>query len=315
MDLFKLYDFNTRNEAIVRMRGSGSIVPKKVSGKYIYDVEKAKAIDSIERSYDILIIHDTGSSSSANTLLSQLKQFQDNQLKQFQDNETIIENTKKINMKLKVFGGNIIIKSIFETGDINSIFEIGEGNDLSVSKYGVIIICPNVSFNDDKNPIISNYNENFGPNLQKYINSGGNVIASSNLWVNSPPGFNFYNTPFIYKKDYNYNNYTQTDLSNITFSNQQPRILKPILNDCSPTGTGIGKQNVIKNIIPSSKAFIIASTTQSEGNIPYISALVNYNTGSRSIVINSNIFINSNKPNELTKIIYKGIYWCLKISL
>jgi archaellin len=92
------------------------------------------------------------------------------------------------------------------------------------------------------------------------------------------------------------------------------------LKQCSSTDTGIGKQNVIKSIIPSSQVVTLASTTQSEGNIPYISALVSYNTGSRSIVINSNIFItsnnpnNSNEPNELAKIIYNGIYWCLKIS-
>jgi hypothetical protein len=304
MDLFKLYDKNTRNEAIVRMRGSGSVVPKKVTGKYIYELEKAKAIDSIEKSDDILIIYDTESSGSANLLHRQFLYIQDIQ--------TITGNTKKINMKLKVFGGNIIIKSVSQTG---------KGDDLSISNYGVIIICPNVSFNDGNPVFISNYNDNFGPNLQKYINSGGNVIASSYLWVNSPPGFNFDNTPFVYKKNVFTNaDFTYANLNTITFSNRQPSIFKPILNQCSSTDTGIGKQNVIKNIIPSSEAVTLASTTQSEGNIPYISALVSYNTGSRSIVINSNIFItsnspnNSNEPNELAKIIYNGIYWCLKIS-
>lgn len=309
MNLFKLYDFNTRNEAIVRMRGSGSVVPKKVSGKYIYELEKLKAINSIKKGYNILIINDTGSSGKALTLRSQLIQLKNDS--KWSKNYLGRSNIPGTDTPVISFT-NISYKSIFETGSPHY-----QGDDLLVSKYGVIIICPNVSFNDDGNPIISNYNENFGTNLQKYIYSGGNVIASSNLWVNSPPGFNFYNTPFIYKKDYNYN-YTQTDLSNITFSNQQPPILKPILNDCSSTDTGIGKQNVIKNIIPSSKAVTIASTTQSEGNIPYISALVSYNIGSRSIVINSDIFINNKQPNneptELAKIIYNGIYWCLKIS-
>ena len=300
MVLFKLYDFNTRNEAIVRMRGCGSIVPKKVSGKYIYDVEKAKAINSIEKSRDILIIYDTGSSGSANSLHIQLKLIQ--------ANSGITE--LKIDMRLKkgdlINGGtvgNIIFKSISETG---------EGDDLSVSNYGVIIICPTVSFNDGKPVFTSNYNDNFGPNLQKYINSGGNIIASSNLWVNSPPGFNFDNTPFVYKKKYVFTNedFTNANLETITFSNNQPTIFNPILNECSSTGTGIGRQNIIKNIIPSSRARTIAL---SEGNIPYISALVSSNTGSRSIVINSNIFINSN-TSELAKIIYNGIYWCLKIS-
>ena len=300
MVLFKLYDFNTRNEAIVRMRGSGSIVPKKVSGKYIYDVEKAKAINSIEKSRDILII-DTGSSGTANVLQTGTANVLKRQLLAFQENSGITE--PEINMKSKDFGGNIIIKSISKTD---------EGDDLLVSKYGVIIICPTVAF-DNGNPIFtSNYNDNFGPNLQKYINSGGNIIASSNLWVNSPPGFNFDNTPFVYKKKYVFTNedFTNANLDTITFSNNKPTIFNPILNECSSTGTGIGGQNIIKNIIPSSQARTIAL---SEGNIPYISALVSSNTGSRSIVINSNIFININ-TSELTKIIYNGIYWCLKIS-
>jgi len=362
MNIFNLYDENTRNEAIIRMRSSGNIVPKKVSGKYIYDSEKTKAINSIKKSNNILIIHDFNDYNNAATLISQLSAIQD----AIKNDEEYIKspgyypqplnlkeyiepinatNANNSNTAYKSYTGNIFTQEINKyTGKLNTdnvydyIFELYDGSDLEISKYGVVILCTlqlpikttdvyrknvlittnnynpeNINITDPNGnnyyQVKDNYSEKFGINLQKYINSGGNVIMGNNIWQNtSIPNFKYENFPFIYKNSYKYND---VDIKTIKFNNENHPILKNCSNiiDFNPP---IGKANIIVNMIQHNDSQLVAT---SQDGIPFISVLTS-KSGSRNVAINSYFYKTSStgKNLEMAKIIYNSIYWCLKFN-
>lgn len=71
---FKLYDYDQHlcNDAINRLRSSGSSVPKKITGKYIYELEQAKKNQNREFGNKILIIADYNTQNDVETLLNQI---------------------------------------------------------------------------------------------------------------------------------------------------------------------------------------------------------------------------------------------------
>jgi len=320
MNLFDFYDKNAKNDAIVRMRGSGSIVPKKATGKYIYTLQAVDAANSIIHSNNVLLIHDYNSPNDALNLQKQLLQIQSD----LSYTDTL-QYPQTVNMGLYDASNNptgnislIAIKQKIDTlgSDLqyHTTYVPYNGADLNISKYGVVIICTKVvPFYDgltDQTIDLTEYDQNFGYNLQNYINSGGNVIMANNVWQNTTiPNFLFANTPFAYKVDYKYGN---VDLSKIKFLNEHP-ILKRCNNGIS-FNPPVGLQSIVIDIIPNSDATVVATT---QNNIPFIVAYKPAN-GSRSVGINAYIFnVSSQGQNnvELAKIIYNSIYWCLKINV
>lgn len=142
MNLFNLYDKNSRNDAIIRLRGSGSAVPKKVTGKYIYAVEALNIANSIQYSNDILIIYDFGCVNDANYLTSQLLALQKNSAF-----TSALGYTQDLYLdyQSRVSNGNIYKKAIFELSDSITVKTETEayyydGSDLNVATYGVVIL-------------------------------------------------------------------------------------------------------------------------------------------------------------------------------
>jgi hypothetical protein len=318
MDLFKLYDFNTRNEAIVRMRGSGSVVPKKITGKYIYTVEKTKTNNSIPKGTNILLIHDYNSPNDALNLQKQLFQIQTDTI-----HSTSLQYAQKLNMSLYDVDnnptGNILRKAIKEkidTTDKNSsVVDVAyDGADLLPENYAVVILCTKILPFYIKNQTIdiTEFDPNFGTNLQNFINSGGNVIMANNIWQNNAiPKFNYENIPFVYKQP-PYYQYGLVNLTTINFLQSK----HPILKNCSNTiafNPATGLANIIVNMVPNPDSQLIATT---QNNIPFI-AVNTSPSGSKTVAINAYIFsISSKGVNnvELAKIIYNSIYWCLNIN-
>lgn len=343
-----LYDKNARNEAIVRMRGSGSVVPKKVTGKYIYNLEAANAVNSIPKGNNVLIIYDFNQSSEADLLVSQLRELD------LQHND-LFPYTKSINLTkyhdANNIYGNIFLQEIHSyIGTLNNdtlqydyIYKLYDGSDLMVSNYGVVILCTlNLPiYNRDvtgKNVLITtnnynpqnknitdpngndyyqvqdNYSEKFGINLQKYINSGGNVIMGNNVWQSSRiPNFKYQNIPFLHKTSYEYNN---VNLKNIKFENQHP-ILKNCNSIIEYNNVNTTRPYIITNMELDIRATLVATAKYNNTDIPFIATNVS-TSGSRSVAINSYIYRSSSVGNtnlELAKIIYNSIYWCFKINI
>jgi hypothetical protein len=322
MNLFKLYDYNTRNEAITRLHGSGSIVPKKVTGKYIYNLEKINYVNSIPKGKNILLIHEYNSPNDALNLQKQLLQIQND------INYTIsLEYTQSLNMSLYDSKnnptGNIFTKAIKQKidtlendGYYYTSYVPYDGSDLTPKNYGVVIICTKrLPFYDgltNQNIDITEYNPNFGNNLQNYINSGGNVIMANNIWQNDAiPNFKYSAIPFVYKQP-PYYQYGLVDINTINFL-----VKHPILKKCSNAiafNPPVGLSNIIVNMIVNPDAQLVATT---KNNIPFIGVYI-APSGSRTVAINAYIFnVSSKGVNnvELAKIIYNSIYWCLKINV
>jgi len=69
--LFK-YDHQLCNDAISKLHGSGSAVPKKITGKYIYTLDAIAAANNRIYGNKILILADYGSQNDVETLFSQV---------------------------------------------------------------------------------------------------------------------------------------------------------------------------------------------------------------------------------------------------
>jgi hypothetical protein len=319
MNFFNFYDYNTKNDAIVRMRGSGSVVPKKATGKYIYAASQASAFNSRVVSQNVLLIHDYNSPNDALNLQKQLLQIQ--------TDLTYIESLQypqTLNMGLYDASnnptGNLSLKAIKQKIDTlgldlqyHTTYVPYTGADLLISNYGVVIICTKLlPFYDgltEQTVDVSEYDPNFGYNLQNYINSGGNIIMANNVWQSTTiPNFLYANTPFYYTTSYTYG---KADLTTVNFLNEHP-ILKRCKNSIS-FNPPIGQQSIITNLTPRPEATVVATTKK---NIPFI-ATYNAQSGSKCVGINAYIFnVSSQGQNnvELAKIIYNSIYWCLKIN-
>jgi hypothetical protein len=324
MKLFN-YDKNTCTDAIVRMRGSGGIVPKKVTGKYIYTVDSINKINSIQRGTNILLIHDYNSANDANLLQSQLLSLQNEPgFLSFRQN---IGYPQELDMNIyddkNNPNGKIIIKSVKQKIDTlgedlqyYTTFVPYDGSDIKITKYGVVIlftkIIPFYDVLTDQTIDVSEYDSMLGFNLQNYIANGGNIIFSNNVWQNTQiPNFYYSNTPFIYK-----NNYTYTPpikLNKINFIQTR----SPILKGCSPDISMFLRQKILEVVYVTPGAELIATINYNNKDIPF---LANYTSvgGSRSVAINAYIGAVSNDRSnnlELAKIVYNSIYWCFKINI
>jgi hypothetical protein len=180
MNLFN-YDKNTCSDAITRVRGMGSSVPKKVTGKYIYTVEAIDKANKIIPSNDILIIHDFGSVNDANYVQSSLLKISGASLISSNSSDAAFRaslgytqdlnfnyNDEKANP-----GGNVYKKAIFQLTDsiLNADVtdaEYYDGSDLNVSKYGVVILLT------QKIPVTQT-TKNTNVLLNQIIDSSGNV--------------------------------------------------------------------------------------------------------------------------------------------
>lgn len=144
---FNLYDYKTRNEAITRMRGMGSAVPKKVTGKYIYTLDAINAANSIKYSNNILILYDFGCVNDARQIERELLDIQNSPTyKSFRDS---LDYEQDVNMNSYDSQtnptGNVIVQAIFELSDNISIQTktdaiYYDGSDLTLSNYGVVIL-------------------------------------------------------------------------------------------------------------------------------------------------------------------------------
>jgi len=362
MNLFNKFDKNSCTDAIFKARAGGSAVPKKVTGKYIYTLDAINKANSIQRSNDILIIHDFDSPGHAEIIISQLLTLQND--KQFTEGLGYIQDLyfDLYNEKDRP-DGNIYKQAIFELKDNISIktetdVYYYDGSDLNVQKYGVVIlftrIVPVIQSNSfgvmpilttifgdtyhavtDSNNIpnrtvvrndtgnititytssINQYHPNFGPNLQNYINSGGNVILGNNIWQNIKiPGFQYDYTPFIYKKNFTYFDNSPGIDNNVNFKITR----HPILKNCTPNISLSSEEifpgqkilNETADSLLASGSELIATLTINNKEIPFVAAYTSA-AGSRSVAINSYLGTTSADTN-FAKIIYNSIYWCLK---
>jgi len=320
LNLFN-YDKNTCSESIFRMRGSGSAVPKKATGKYIYTLEQIASANAIQYSENILLIHDYNSPNDALNLQKQLLQIQNDAELSYSFaytqnvNMSLYDASNNPNGNVKIISVKQKIDSLGDDLQYRTDYVPYSGSDLLVSNYGVVIICTKrLPFYDTltgQTIDIDEYDRNFGFNLQNYINAGGNVIAASNIWQNKAiPNFAYANVPFVHKDDYVY---APKDLTRITFLNQHP-----ILKQCSPNvafNPPVGLQSIVTNIVPLPDATVVATTTD---GVPFIATYRAPLTGSKSVAINAYIFSVSGQGQnnlELAKIVYNSIYWCLKYNI
>jgi len=324
MNLFN-YDKNTCTDAIVRMRGSGGIVPKKVTGKYIYNLDFINKINSIQRGKNILMIHDYNSANDANLLQSQLLSLQTEPgFLSFRQN---IGYPQELDMNIyddkNNPNGKIIIKSVKQKIDTlgedlqyYTTFVPYDGSDIKISKYGVVIlftkIIPFYDVLTEQTIDINEYDPALGYNLQNYINNGGNIILANNVWQNFQiPNFYYSYTPFLYNKNYSYT--PSIKLNKINFIQTR----NPILKDCSPNISMFLPQKILDVVYLTPGADLIATITYNNKDIPFVASYTSAG-GSRSVAINAYIGAVSNDRSnnlELAKIIFNSIYWCFKINV
>jgi len=324
MNLFN-YDKYSCSEAINRMRGMGSAVPKKVTGKYLYALESINKINNLERGKNILLIHDYNSTNDANLLHSQLLSIQTEP--GFLSFRQTVGYSHEIDMNIyddkNNPNGKIIIKSVKQKIDTLgedlqyvTTFVPYDGSDIKISNYGVVILFTKViPFYDvltDQTVDVSEYDKMFGFNLQNYINSGGNVIFSNNVWQNIQiPNFYYTNIPFVYKNNYVYTPSIKLNKINFLIPGH------PILKGCFPDISMFLPQKILDNVFVQPGADLISTITYNNKNIPFIANYISTG-GSRTVAINAYIGAVSNDRSnnlELAKIIYNSIYWCFKINI
>lgn len=323
MNLFN-YDKNTCADAIVRVRGMGASVPKKVTGKYIYTLESINKANSISRSSNILLIHDYSAVNDANLLQSQLLSLQSEP--GFLSFRQSVGYAHTIDMNIfdakNTPNGKITIKAVK-----NKIDTLGDdlqyvttyvpytGSDINLKNYGVVIlftkVLPFVDGLTGQTIDVTEYDPALGYNLQNYINNGGNIILSNNVWQNTQiPNFYYSNTPFLYNKEYTYS--PAIKLNNINF--MIPR--HPILKGCSNNISMFLPQKILETVYVTPGCELIANITYNKKEVPFLASYIS-NGGSRSVALNCYVGAVSNDRSnnlELAKIVYNSIYWCFKIN-
>ena len=319
------YDKNKCANTVGRMRGMGSSVPKKVTGKYIYTLESINKANSLTRSSNILLIHDYSAVNDANLLHSQLLSLQTES--GFLSFRQSVGYPHTIDMNLfdakNTPNGKITIKAVK-----NKIDTLGNdlqyvttyvpytGSDITVQNYGIVVlftkILPFVDGQTGETIDITQYDPALGYNLQNYINNGGNIILSNNVWQNAQiPNFYYSYTPFLYSKDYTYS--PSIKLNNINFV--IPR--NPILKGCSNNISLFLPQKILETVYLAPGSELIANITYNNKEVPFLASYMS-NLGGRSVALNCYVgAVSNDRANnlELAKIIYNSIYWCFKINV
>lgn len=347
---FKLnnYDQKTCNNAINKLRGSGSSVPKKVTGKYIYKLAQIEAAKSLKYGNKILILSDYGTENEvARILVNQLSLlYEDFTFKDFRSNVGYNIDGMVLLPYLDAFGliqnvqGQLVTKTISSQqlkgnyiDDVNPYYKY-DGSDLNIDTYvSVIVFTKKAGYEAGNNYDVNNshiidyyeYSPQLGANLQNYIKSGGNVILGNHVLQNlnnnsGIPNFAYESVPFIFYKGYEDSTKRSIETINISINGRGHPIFKdvdPKLNLCEPLNDKKFPV-IIKNIIASRDASVLATVDAETKDIPFIAIYENPN-GGKTIGINAYIGLPSNDTTNgnlnFAKIIFNAIYWFAKINV
>jgi len=306
MSLSCSFDRNTRNEALVRVRGSGKITVPKISKKYVKQAEinaltKEKA-KKIQYNQNILLL--CTSNQTSGLILSE---FQTIQL--FYPDllyEGYIDFAKINTAGYSTY--TIQYYEYYVGGTNNSqIYTIYQGDDLSIDNYSCVIM-----FADERNITSKTiYGQNLGKNLNRYLAAGGNLILGNYVWKNNYdgtgnsvqiPGFQYGYSSYPYSRGYKV---ASENLADVVFVQYHP-ILQYVNSHFY-----LSPQNLITNINLNAGAFNIVTTEQ---GTPFVTVFENALTGSRTVGING--FLGAISPNtdihEYAKVLYNAIHWCMK---
>jgi len=328
------------------LRGSGSAVPKKVTGKYIYTLEAIKTAQNISYGDKVLILGDFGTENSEiKTLISQLNALQsDPDSKLFRD--SVGYDTQAVSMTQYIdndttgnktnLDGKLVVKTISRLNiNINGNLDEADpyprydGSDMNIYTYRAVIIFTKIlplngDFGSTKHVVdIDEYSPNLGVNLQNYINSGGNVILGNNVWQNLKdgqgiPNFSYSGIPFVYKPNYNYSTKRIT-IERINLINPNHPIFKTcdgLLNLAEAFNSTL--PTILENIIIQPDSTLLATINDFDlKGVPFIAAYSNPNGGK---TVGINIYLgppsNGNATGNLNfaKMIFNTIFWFYKIN-
>jgi hypothetical protein len=344
--LFK-YDQKTCNDAINTLRSSGSAVPKKVTGKYIYTLEAIKTAQNISYGDKVLILGDFGTENSEiKTIISQLNALQSSpEFVGFRN--SVGYDTQAINMSEYIdndttgnrnnLNGKIVVKAISRlnldiNGNIDAIdpFPRYDGSDINVYTYRAVIVFTKIlplngDYGDTKHTVdINQYSPSLGINLKNYMNSGGNIILGNNVWQNlgnnqGIPNFSYSSAPFVFKQNYVYSKKRIT-IEKINFLVPNHPIFKTCdgeINLSQPFNSTL--PTIIENIILQSDSTLLATINDFDlKGVPFM-AVYNNPNGGKSVGIN--IYLgppsNGNATGNLNfaKMLFNAIFWFYKINI
>jgi hypothetical protein len=284
-------DNNQVHRSLARLRGSGHVMPVKLSKSYIIRHEEQIAIIRSRPKVGsaILIIGDNGASNQVQLLASELA---------FVDENGISPLPKQFVMKDRLFTKLLISYD----ADRNPVYY--DGSDLLTTNYACVIFFTENNINDFK----TEYHQSFGNNLKNYIASGGNVIFGNYFLQNILSNFIYSSIPYAYTKK---NVYRETLLSSVRYNYDHP-----ITTGVNPN-IALTPQSIISNVAINPLALTIVSTS---GGIPFISILKDPNSGSRTVGING--YLGTISPakddqgiiiHNYSILIYNCIYWCMGI--
>lgn len=283
-------DNNLAYRSLARLRGSGHILPVKLSKSYIIRFEEQVAIIKSRPALGsaILIIGDNNASNEVSLLASELT---------FVDENEISPLPKQFVMKDRIFTKTLISYD----ADFNPY--LYDGSDLLITNFAVVILFTEDNTVDD---FKTEYHPNFGTNLKNYIVSGGNVIFGNYFLQNLLSNFIYSNIPYAYTRR---NVYAETLLANVTYN-----LVHPITTNVNPN-IALTPQNIISNVAINPQALTLASTTN---GIPFISIYKNPITNSRTVGFNG--YLGTISPakddagviiHNYAVLIYNSVYWCM----
>lgn len=323
--LFK-YDQRTCNDAINTLRGSGSAVPKKVTGKYIYTLDSISEARNRKYGNKILIIADYDSQNDVKLLLSQIQDLSFGKEAGFEAFRTSVGyDTTSINLKKYVdsvtdtqitgpsdiyedVDGQIVVTYISEiVKDVNANpigYKYYDGADLTIDNFTLVIMFTKLlPFHDITNAYeitypdfydhivdVNEYVPQLGYNLQSFINSGGNVILGNNIWqtLTSVGGI----------PNFSYSGIPFVQKTFYTYANSNYAVNRinllidghPILKNCGSNlllNPPNFIQSVITNIIVNPDATVLATIADPVfAGVPFLAVNTNRN-GGRTVAINS----------------------------
>jgi hypothetical protein len=285
-------DNNQVHRSLARLRGSGHVMPVKLSKSYIVKREQQIAIIRSKPKIGdaILIIGDNNSSNEVQLLASELT---------FVDENNLSPLGKQFPMKDRLFTKTLVT---YDT-DFNPY--LYDGSDLLRTNFACVILFTEDNTVDN---FKTEYHPDFGNNLKNYIVSGGNVIFGNYFLQTHLTNFIYSNVPYIPTKRDVYN---ETLLATVkyTYNNK-------ITTDVNPN-IALTPQKIVSNIAVNTQASTIVTTSN---GIPFISIFANPNNGSRTVGINGYLGTISPAKDEngviihnYAILIYNCVYWCMGI--
>lgn len=329
------YDHQVCNDAISRLHGSGSAVPKKVTGKYIYTLDAIAKAKNRTYGNKILIIADYDSQNDVKLLLSQIQDLAFGKEASFDAFRTTVGyDTTLINLKKNVdsvsaeksagasdiyedVNGQILITYISEIiKDVNTNptgYSYYDGADLTVDNYTLVIMFTKLlPFHDITNAYetkypnfydhivdVNEYVPQLGYNLQSFINSGGNVILGNNVWQTLTEAGGIPN--FSYSGiPFVQKTFYQYASANYAVNKINILTEHPILKNCGPNlllNPPNYAQSVVTNIIVNPDTTVLATIADPIlSGVPFLAANANTN-GGRTVAINA--YLGSVSTNNL----------------